>query len=355
MKKIFFAALALTALLFTSCENDDIEIVVKDSSNVSVSLSNFFSSYDFQDTKHDVDNASDIFRVFNSEYGMQIQTRVLFYNASGQLVDSLLNYSTNTNAVSKSIQLPEGKYTAVATLTFSKGPDASYWTLKEKENLNTAYIDAGNNNSVWSILAYDSQEVSVEKGRATDITLTPSPVGTLCYEYYQNFQFVNQASYPNAADNNVRTLGVLTQNYATGYKLNPKATDKYIYKDDAGSTTWWYLSRNDPDDYNSSWTWFQSNLYGFFYILAPKCSIIFGYMKKGDTGFTGYGEAHYNITTGKTFLAYWDWFKVGNPYFGIADNSHWNTYKTAPYNPAPNPRMFLDRTTLSILDNYEQK
>ena len=73
MKKIFFATLALTALLFTSCENDDIEIVVKDSSNVSVSLTNFFSSYDFQDTQHDVDNASDIYRVFNSEYGMQIQ------------------------------------------------------------------------------------------------------------------------------------------------------------------------------------------------------------------------------------------------------------------------------------------
>ncbi|MBQ5475593.1 MAG: hypothetical protein IIT65_13155, partial [Lachnospiraceae bacterium] len=52
--------------------------------------------------------------------------------------------------------------------------------------------------------------------------------------------------------------------------------------------------------------------------------------------FNGYGEQTCNITSGKVYLAYWDYFKVGNPYFGIADNNHWNRYETRATRSAPN-------------------
>ena len=62
--------------------------------------------------------------------------------------------------------------------------------------------------------------------------------------------------------------------------------------------------------------------------MTPNPHVQFGYEIDGDTGFSGYGEGSYNIQSGKTYLAYWDYFNVGNPYFGIADNNHWNTYSS---------------------------
>ena len=55
MKKVILAAISVVALLAMSCSNDEITVVKDDKVNdvnVSVSLSNFFSSYNFNDTKH---------------------------------------------------------------------------------------------------------------------------------------------------------------------------------------------------------------------------------------------------------------------------------------------------------------
>lgn len=357
MKKIIIAALALTAMLLTSCENDDILIEDIDTSNpvnVSVTLSDFFSSYNFHDTKHDISIAEE-FRTFNSENDLYIQTRVLFYNDRGLLVDSILTYSTNTNEVTKTLKLAGGKYTAVTTLTFAIKPEGnnSYWDLKDKENLNSAYMDASYRWSKWSILSYASQEVTVEKGKTTTIQLKPKPVGALGYAFLQNFQYANQQS-KEVSDNKVRRIAVYSQNIATGYKLNPDATDRYIYLDATQTNSWYTLFVAEPNDFDSSWTFFKSNLYGFFHILAPKCNIQFGYILEGESTFNGYGEATYSITTGMTYLAYWDWFKVGNPYFGKADNNHWNTYN-APMHEMPNAEKFLDKSTLMILQNQKLK
>ena len=85
MKKILFTALMFTALLFTSCDNDDI-LIEKDDNinevNVTVSLTNFFSNYTFQHKSSDkvLEDLGEVYRTFNSEDGMYIQTRVLFYN-----------------------------------------------------------------------------------------------------------------------------------------------------------------------------------------------------------------------------------------------------------------------------------
>lgn len=84
----------------------------------------------------------------------------------------------------------------------------------------------------------------------------------------------------------------------------------------------------EPTDFDESWTFFETNLYGFEYLLEPQAHMTFGYTLNGNDGFNGYGEADYTFQPGKVYLAYWDYFKVGNPYLGIADNNHWNSYTT---------------------------
>ena len=337
MKKILFSVFCGMALFVSSCSNDDIIIdaVNKAEVNVNVNLSNFFSSYNFNDTQHGV-NISEEFRTFYSEYNKYIQVRTLFYNSTGLLVDSVISYSTSTNAVTQKIALPEGTYTAITTLTFADKDDDdanvyySWWDLCDKERLSTVYLNTELSRTRWAIMSYASQTISVDSESANSFTMTPQPIGALCYIFFQNFQYKNEATYGNVADNGIRSLSLYTQKLATGFRLNPDASEKYIYKEDAGENTWWFLSSYmEPSDFSQSseYGYFRTNLYSFCYILAPKFNMYFGYEMKNEDYFNGYGLANYSITNGKTYLAYWDWFKVGNPYFGVATNSKWNKYE----------------------------
>lgn len=336
-KTLLFIAFCFVAFLMSSCSNDDIVINVNDSVNevnVSVSLSNFYSSYNYNDTRHDIKVTED-FRTFNSEHNRYIQTRTLIYDSNGLLVDSLIEYSINTNAVTKVLKLSGGKYTAVSTLTFALKSDkdnsfSSWWDLVDKERLSTAQLNLRNSFSIWCIMSYDSKEFTVTPGSTTSLSMNPSPVGALAYLYLQNFWCDKDSNYPNMVDNGIRGLCVYSQNKAQSYKLDPNAADKYSYFNDLGKDTWYYLSDYlEPTDFDDNWTYFQSNLYDYFFILAPNPHIVFGYYLDGSEGFTPYGESTYTITPGQTYLAYWDYFKVGNPYFGIADNNHWNTYSSS--------------------------
>lgn len=336
MKKVLFAALTFIVLL-SSCSNDDIIIEKNDSINdvnVSVSLLNFFSSYNFYDTRHDIDVSED-YKTFYSEYKKYIQVRTLFYNNKGMLVDSLISYSTNTNEVNNTIKLSAGKYTVVSTLTFAdeiNGDKFSWWSLENKERLSTVALKLEYNGR-WCIMSYSSKELEVFDGQTVNVNMDPMPIGALGYMYLQNFWCTNYANYPNISDNGVRELCLFTKDKAIGYKLDPTVSNKYIYNDDAGKNTWYFLSnRLEPTDFDDDWTFFKSNLYSYFYILAPQVHTTFGCVYKGETSFDGYGENTITIQNGKTYLAYWDYFEIGNPFFGIADNKHWNTYSSEAKN-----------------------
>jgi len=335
MKKHLYLLAAVTGMFLGSCSsNDDVEVDESFEVNVSVSLDNFYQSYDYLDTKHNLSTQlPDDYRIFNSKYKCYIQVRTLFYDSDGYLVDSLLYYSTNTNQYTTTLRLPEGTYTAVSTLTFAdnnSGDDASWWTLENKERLSSAVLSTDNRHSSYCIMSYDAQTFNVTSGRSANVALSPSPVGAVGYVYYQNFQYKSESTYGTVADNGIRSLCVYGRNIAKGYRLNPNTSNKYIYLDDGGQNNWYFLSSNDePSDFDKDWTFFKTNLYGYFYILSPQVRVQFGYVPEGTQYFTGYGEASYNIVSGKTYLAYWDYFQVGNPYFGIADNNHWNTYTSS--------------------------
>lgn len=318
------------AALFTSCSNDDIE--VRTQQTLTVSLSNFFSSYNYNDTRHDIKIADDFRTFYSEDPSYYIQVRTLFYNSDGILVDSVKSYVQNTNDVTTSINLTPGTYTAVTTLVFaldnSGTYDDSYWYLVDKENLSQAKLQLRTRFSPWAIMSYAAKTVTVDDN-TQNITMNPAPVGSVGYFFGQNFQYLNEQNIGTIADNGVRSISIYSQRVATAFKLDPNATEKYEYMDDAGRDSWYHLSSfMEPTDFNSSWTFFQSNLYSYFYILAPEFNLTFGYMSQGDSGFTSYGENTYTIKSGTVYLAYWDWFQVGNPYFGEADNDHWNTYST---------------------------
>lgn len=337
MKKIYFATLLLVAF-FSSCTNDDID-VVEDGRvnlvNVSVSLSKLFSTYNYNDTKHGI-TVSEDYRTFHSESGGYIHVRTMFYDANGVLVDSLVSYSANTNTVNSTIKLAPGNYTVVSMLSFA-GDDTGerntwFWSLKDRENLSTAVAmptTPADRFSKWCIMSYEAKKLTVIEGNANTISLTPSPVGTVCYMFLQNFQYLNEATYGTVADNGIRELAVYSREIADGYRLNPRASEKYVYRDDSGDM-WYYLSGPQrPQSFNKDWTYFKSNLYDYFYILSPIQTLCFGYTLEGESDFHGYGMNTYDIESGKVYLAYWDYFTVGNPYFGVADNNHWHSYSNS--------------------------
>lgn len=357
MKKILYNILLATSAIFiTACSNDDILIYTHDSVNdvnVTVSLSNFFSSYNFQDTRHDI-SVTDDYRTFHSEHDLYIQVRTLIYDSNGLLVDSLLSYSTNTNPVTKSLMLSAGNYTAVSTLTFADkttGDDASWWNLVNKEKLVTATMSATYRFSKWSIMSYDSKAFTVTSNQTTSISMNPQPIGALCYMYLQNFWCASEADYPTRSDNGIRALCLYSQDIAENFRLDPNAAERYIYWENSGRNFWYFMSdRLVPTDFDDDWTYFETNLYTYFYILPPHARMQFGYVLQGVDYFTGYGEATYNIQSGKTYLAYWDYFQIGNPYFGIADNNHWNTYSSQVKAKAP----IKERSSTNVLHPFDK-
>lgn len=334
MKKILFGLIALSVGAFSSCSNDDIEITtttapVQDALTISVDISKFYSGYTFDDTKHNIDQIAEAYRTFNSENEMFIEVRTLIYNKSTEaLVDSIVNYVSNTNAVTASKSLLPGDYYAITTLTFATKNKVSYWKLEDKEKISTAKLSPKNRYNKWSILSISTDNFSVTRTQQARVNTIPSPLGTLVYFYFQNFQYIDEASYGIVADNKVRRIALYTQRRADSYNLDPNATSKFNYAKETESGSWYPDKVLEPDDFDDgSWTHFKSNLYSYTYVLEPEQHTTFGLMREGDSGFSGYGEQNTSFTPGTTYLAYWDYFKIGNPYLGVADNNHWNDYQ----------------------------
>ena len=340
MKKYLYIAMLALSGIWASCSNDEIE--VSHTVTVTIDPSDLFSCYDFKDTRHDIEQISDTYRTFNSEYGLYIQARSLFYNReTDELVDSIVQFCTNTNSFTISKLIPAGKYYVVTTLCFADKDKDSWWTLTDGQTLSTANLYARNRFSKWSIMSQSVETVDVlVDSDAPSVITKPQPVGTLVYEYYQNFQYRNASSTSTVSDNNVREIALYTQSAAKSYNLSPKATNKFNYREATGLNSWYYADYHEPSHFDKTWTFFKSNLYGFCYIMEPQAKLCFGYTLKNESYFHGYGEKNYTLAPGVMQLAYWDWFQVGNPYFGTADNNHWHVYTyNAPKFEQPNGQL----------------
>ena len=363
MKKILFGLVALSVGFFSSCSNDDIEITtttapVQDALTISVDLSKFYSGYTFDDTKHNIDQIAEAYRTFNSGSGMFIEVRTLIYNKSTEaLVDSIVNYVSNTNSVTASKSLLPGDYYAITTLTFATKNKVSYWKIEDKEKISTAKLSPKNRYNKWSILSLSTDNFSVTRTQQARVNTIPSPLGTLVYFYFQNFQYVDEASFGDIADNKVRRIALYTQRRADSYNIDPNATSKFNYAKETESGNWYIDKVLEPDDFDDgSWTHFMTNLYSYTYVLEPEQLTKFGLVREGNSEFTGYGEQNTLFTPGTTYLAYWDYFKIGNPYLGVADNQHWNDYNITTLYKIPYTEWGANKATVKKYmedNNYE--
>lgn len=354
MKKFLYILSILSVAFLSSCDNKAIPESIIDppenkySVDVTVSLSNFFQCYDFQDNLHsDVPPLSEYYRTFNSEYGLYIEARTLIYNNNtGLIVDSLLTYSKNTNPIKETVKLPRGKFTAITTLSFAIEYQNKFipywWNLIDQEKLSTVKFYNLDNESPWSILSCSSIEFEVNESKSNSISLAPSPVGAICYFVMENFHTTPEDA-PLVVDNGIRFIKIYTQKYAYAYYLdnNMDPSDRFVYANATEHNYWIPLDEETPSEYNDDWIFFEGNggLCSWFYILAPQCNIEFGYILDGEESFHDYGEANYTIQSGKTYLAIWDYLYVGNPYFGLADNNHWDRSKSSIMKSTPNGRM----------------
>lgn len=333
MKKILLGLIAISIGALFSCTNDDIEISlttasVQDALTISVDLSKFYSGYTFEDTRHNIEQIAEAYRTFNSESEMFIQVRTLIYNkTTGELADSIVNYVTNTNAVTVSKSLVPGDYYAITTLAFATPNKESYWYLEERDKLSTVKLCPRSRTSRWSILSQSIETFSVTRTQPARVNTIPMPLGTLVFFFMQNFQYINESSFGNVADNKVRQLLLLTKRKAESYNLDPNASSKYNLEEETKKQEWYVDRSFVPSNFaDGSWTYFQTDLYGYCYILEPEQTTIFGYLVEGETAFRGYGQQTTTFIPGTTYLAYWDYFQIGNPYLGVADNNHWHNY-----------------------------
>lgn len=365
MKKIYFLVALLTGSLFVSCENDEINIDITRTTHYSTLTANIdptdlFSSYNFVDTWHDIEQISEAYRTFNSDYGFSIEMRALIYDkATDLLVDSVLQYLSNTNPVTFTRTLPVGEYYVVSTLSFANlqnGQTETIWKLQGREKLSTAKLVPMSRRTKWCILSVANDEVNVTGDGEAHLSIVPKPVGTLVYTRLENFQYIDEASYGTVADNKVREIAIYTRRAADSYNLDPRATSKINFLGETSASEWYYASsRFTPTSFDASWTHFKANLYSYFFILEPNANIKFGYCLEGESGFHGYGEQNITIDQpGQTYLAYWDWFKIGNPYFGKADNNHYNSYSAVAY-PFEMPYYAWGATQADIKDELSKR
>lgn len=240
MKKIFNMLLVAVAVFFTACSNEAIEIEtsaskVMNAVTVTVSPTNFIAPYNFKDTKHDVDVAEN-YRTFYSEQGGQIMARTYFYNKeTGELVDTVKSYVNSAdNDIVQNANLPTGSYYAISILCISYN-QMPFWDIADRLTLETAKLVQKLAHSRWNLLSVSTEEFTVKSGQHATLTTVPSPVGSLIYRFYENFQYKNQSSFPTVQDNGIRSIGIFTRNRAVAYKLNPNAANKYEYLADAGT------------------------------------------------------------------------------------------------------------------------
>lgn len=334
MKKIIYIFILLTGLL-VSCSNDPIDIdsvktkepIYYNTLTITVDPSDLFSSYTFQDTHHAVKSLKNLFPTFNSEEKRFIQWRTLIYDENEQLVDSVVEYLSNTNSLTKELQLVGGDYYAVTTLTFTDTLKKSMWDLIDKEKMSTVKLQPKSRWGMWNVMSQSSDKFSISQNRTARIATVPKPVGCIVYSVWENFSKWDTKIYGDSLEQ----VALYTKDVTESYNLDPNATNRYNMLDELGENTWYY-----QDYYHGSLIYLFADLlgrnytYSYSYIFnTDKVSRqIYGYSVKKKDGFGGgYGKSDYKTMPGKTYLSYWDYDNIGNPYFGEADNNHWDRSK----------------------------
>lgn len=189
MKRYMIMCMAIVALLFASCKNEDISI----SREVTFNVNPYTVVKDF--AKHEYNHGD-----METPYpGDRVCVNLFIYDNNGHLFDSKREYFRDyTESMLAKMELPDGQYTIVAVTCCVESNYNEYWLIKGEERLTNLQISYNEDNdywhSYWDILGITSQQIIVSAGHDVyDIDVKPA--GSLVLNHIQDIHYYNNVYY----------------------------------------------------------------------------------------------------------------------------------------------------------------
>lgn len=211
--------MALTAIIFCSCSNDDVTLTY--GTTVTVNPSAVTSGFKEWETG-DINNFNDFL----------LRTRILIYNNEDALVYQASNFVNSYAKNSKfDFSLPAGTYTMITTTDMVKMNNDkitfSFWNLGDSTKLSTVKItDAGYFKGTKKILGVDCKSITISEG-SNKIVANPTSAGALfliLFKKIHTYSDVKQISFMTKKESYSTTF----EDNIPQYNFN---TDDYYYLD----------------------------------------------------------------------------------------------------------------------------
>lgn len=224
MKKYMIMCMAVVALLFASCKNEDISISreVRFTVNPYDVINGFVNN---QANEGDLDLLPNSYRV---------RTQVYVYDTDGKLVDYDVDYLKDYHStMNTSFDLPDGNYIAIATtdvVEYNGGVTFEYWTFDGKEKLNQLKINhAGYLGYENKILGVGRQIVNVQHGQ-TEFSIRLEPQGALALCIVWGIQSFNDVSCYNLMTNRAFKCCSFNSDGTWEVSCEEVIFNKYVYR-----------------------------------------------------------------------------------------------------------------------------
>ena len=216
--------MAVVALLFASCKNEDISISreVRFTVNPYDVINGFVNN---QANEGDLDLLPNSYRV---------RTQVYVYDTDGKLVDYDVDYLKDYHStMNTSFDLPDGNYIVIATtdvVEYNGGVTFEYWTFDGKEKLNQLKINhAGYLGYENKILGVGRQIVNVQHGQ-TEFSIRLEPQGALALCIVWGIQSFNDVSCYNLMTNRAFKCCSFNSDGTWEVSCEEVIFNKYVYR-----------------------------------------------------------------------------------------------------------------------------
>lgn len=320
MKKIFFAMVAVCAMLFSACSNDEIEITSTGKTHeltVNVNTQNVYDTFGITDVIKSVVRDGDI----------RIGVISFLYDSNGDFVDWQTNTLTTFNTIPVSFpNLAEGVYTLVTieTVVTGKSNKSPCWNFEKDDKLSTfAIVQKVNEVSPLFALGVDTRTIN-HNGSLGDVAVSPNAIGSIVNLWYHNF---DKSTHVN--------VGFTTDDIISEYRLNPTLdrNDRFF----TARTDSKHIRVRNKKDINGS------TLFSTCYLLEKSIDYSFRFVKKENEGkelWTGYNSnsGSAQLEDGKTYYGgfyYTDANSAPSCYFGdLVGYTNWyDEVKTGNFIP----------------------
>ena len=189
MKKYMIMCMAVVALLFASCKNEDISI----SREVSFNVNPYTVIRDF--AKHEL-NSGDLVTPYP---GDRVRVNLFIYDADGHLVGSEMDYFRDySQTMFTTKELADGNYTIVAITSCVESNYNEYWIIKGTEDITNLQISWNEDNDYYfgyfTILGVAQQQIEVSSGH-TSYNIDVKPAGSLAINRIRDIHYYNNVYY----------------------------------------------------------------------------------------------------------------------------------------------------------------